>query len=131
MREKPLFDNSKFCTRCKRIMSLHYAEDMCPACINQALFEKVRDYVWGNEVTEHQLAEKFNIPLSTIHEWIKDGRLEYKDGKKKQFTGLFCQKCGASITFGTICTECKRSMNISGTYTGDAGDHRSGKMRFN
>ena len=130
MKEKPLFDNSRYCKRCSRIMAKSYTEEYCPACKNQLLFDEVRDFLRKNDATENELSERFNIPLSTIHEWIKDGRIEYKGSKNRQIIGAFCQVCGASISFGTVCTACKRTMNMKGTYTGGDRNGGSGKMRF-
>lgn len=128
--DQMLFDNLKLCKRCKRQLPSTYEEDLCPICINQALFEDVKDYIRGNDVNEMDVAEHFHIPVATIKAWIKEGRIEYKDENlNKKLVNVFCQKCGKPIQFGTLCPECAHKAGMSVTAIGNAKGDAS-KMRF-
>jgi len=125
-----LFDNLNICKRCKRPMPQDYEEELCPVCINQALFEEVKDFIRKNDVNEMDVAEHFHIPVSTVKAWIKDGRIEYKDENlNKKLVNVFCQKCGKPIQFGTLCTDCAHKSGMSVTAIGNAKSDKS-KMRF-
>lgn len=129
-KEKMLFDNLKVCTRCKRPLASTYEEELCPSCINQALFEDVKDFIRKNDVNEMDVAEHFHIPIAIIKDWIKEGRIEYKDENlNKKLVNVFCQKCGKPIQFGTLCPECAHKSGMSVTAIGNIkGD--SSKMRY-
>ncbi len=103
---------------------------MCPVCINQALFEDVKDFIRNNDVNELDVAEHFNIPQTTIKAWIKEGRIEYKDENlNKKLVNVFCQNCGKPIQFGTLCTDCARKAGVSVTAIGNIKGDAS-KMRY-
>ncbi len=129
MKEKALFENLNYCSRCKRPLPKSYTEDMCPPCQAQALFERVKEYIRNNDVNEHQVAEHFDIPLSTVKNWIREGRIEYKESADPKIKGLFCQKCGAPVSFGTLCTNCMREANGQHGYSVYRGG-KNNKMRF-
>ncbi len=129
MEVKHLFDNLHECARCHRPLPVQYNEEYCPQCMEQALFEKVKDYIRANDVNEYQLAEEFDIPISKVKAWIKDGRIEYKEVGNNVYVGNFCMNCGAPIAFGTLCAKCKRQENRMGISTNvPHGD--TGKIRF-
>lgn len=129
-KEKMLFDNLKLCERCKRPLAPTYEESICPICINQALFEDVKDYIRKNDVNEMDVAEHFHIPVATVKAWIKEGRIEYKDENlNKKIMSVFCQNCGKPIQFGTLCTDCARASGMSVTAIGNVKSDSS-RMRF-
>lgn len=71
-------------------------------------FREIREYVREHDVNEFQLAETFGIPLRQVKQWIREGRLEYKE-IMNMVTSLHCQRCGKSIQFGNFCPECNRA----------------------
>lgn len=109
-----LFNNSKFCETCHKPLPDAYPEIKCPFCIEQELFAKVKDYIRSNDVTEFDVAEHFQLPLYKIKSWIKQGRIEYKSVDGIIPTHLFCQQCGESIAFGSLCAKCQRKATLSG-----------------
>ena len=43
------------------------------------LFPKVKEFILNNyDVNEVMVAEEFGIDTSLIHEWVREGHLEYK-----------------------------------------------------
>lgn len=124
---KALFNNYKQCAVCKRPLPKDYKEDLCPHCLESQLFNEVKDYIRSNDVNEYEVAEHFSIPLRQVKAWIRDGRIEYKQNETNKIAGLHCQRCGAPVTFGTLCPKCLKLMNghkgYSGGYTaGTDGD---------
>ena len=90
--------------------------------------EEVKEFIRTHDVNEYEVAEHFKIPLRQVKSWIKDGRIEYKQSESAStIAGLHCQRCGAPVTFGTLCPKCLRLLNGSKGYsTGyDAGKTKS------
>ena len=110
MNRKNQFINYKSCSMCGRTMPIDYEKDFCPACEDDALFKEIREYIRTHEVTEFELAEVFNISQNKVRNWIKEGRIEYVTSENKM-VNTRCQRCGAPVTFGTLCTDCMRIMN--------------------
>ncbi|MCR5784017.1 MAG: hypothetical protein K6G40_00050 [Eubacterium sp.] len=129
MHTKQLFDNLHICKRCSRPLPIKYEGDLCPICEEQELFEKVKEYIRAHDINEYQLAEEFDIPVSKVKAWIRDGRIEYKEVGEGVYVGNFCMNCGTPIAFGTLCSKCKRLENRSGTSV-NVPHGESGKMRF-
>ena len=46
----------KYCKNCGRVLSPTYEAELCPTCEENQLFDKVRDYIRKNDVTEMQVA---------------------------------------------------------------------------
>ncbi|SEL37682.1 MULTISPECIES: hypothetical protein [unclassified Butyrivibrio] len=125
----------RVCKNCGRKL-LHGVEgDLCPLCAEQELFCDVRDYIRANDVRDYEVAQHFNIPLSKVKNWIKQGRIQYKDdpSMKQVLMGNYCQVCGSPTNFGTICPKCmkerKKSQQI-GVAIGQPKPEGSNKMRF-
>lgn len=116
IRHKALF-NSKQCELCSRTLAPDYENTMCPQCLEQELFSKVKEFIRTYDVTEYDVAEKFQIPVRKVKEWIKEGRIEYKEDKtaRKKFDTMRCTKCGELISFGSVCSKCIRKASKSGT----------------
>lgn len=111
MPQENLFTEFKMCKMCGRPLSMDYEPEYCPACTEEALFKEVREYIREHDVTEHMLAEAFDIPLKKVHKWIAEGRIEYVEkGEQKSIRSVFCQRCGAPISFGNFCPSCNRVM---------------------
>ena len=117
--ETPNFDrqntlNYKYCTFCGKAIPRSSEYVCCPDCQELILFRAVREYIRANDVNEFQVAEHFDIPLRLVKRWIKEGRIEYKEtaaGAKALNNKLKCERCGAPVTFGTVCPKCLKLMN--------------------
>lgn len=127
MQTQDLFGNYKYCELCKKPLALTYAKTLCPFCVEQKLFQQVREYIRENDVNEYDVALHFNIPTHQVKKWIREGRIEYKDERLNNIT-MHCTSCGAKITFGTLCTKCLRQQNTSG-YSAQVETEAS-RMRF-
>lgn len=69
----------RHCTTCGcRIpVSSHY--DQCKECMKKELFPKVKEFINDNyDVNEMIVAQEFGIDRSLIHEWVREGHLEYR-----------------------------------------------------
>lgn len=113
MQQQGLFGNYRYCEFCRRPLSLDYEGTLCPGCVENELFSRVKEYIRSNDVTEYEVAEHFEIPLYRVKKWIREGRIEYKDNKLNTIT-MHCTICGASISFGTLCAKCLRQKGTSG-----------------
>ena len=94
--EKNTSDKYKYCEFCGRTLPKHYEGTLCPTCQEAQLFRNVRDYIRANTVNEYEVAEHFHIPLRQIKEWIREGRIEYREvDTASTISGMHCQRCGA------------------------------------
>lgn len=105
------------CKECHRTLPKNYTEEVCPACKERLLFSKVKEYIRNNDVTEYDVAREFSIPLMKVKGWIREGRIEYKELNNPTLQSLHCQECGKSISFGSLCPDCLRKANVSGSTT--------------
>ena len=96
--KKKLDENVHECAQCGRILNKVYKDDLCPECKDLNLFAEVKDYIRENDVKEIDVAEHFGIPVSKVRRWIKEGRIQYKEGEN--ITPIHCQICGKTIDFG-------------------------------
>lgn len=97
------------------------------------LFDKVREFVRNNDVNEYQVAEYFDIPVRMVKQWIKEGRIEYKEKDKAGIMSNYCSRCGQPVSFGTLCPQCLRLLNgekarMIGFSKPEEGEE--GEMRF-
>ena len=106
--------NYKYCQYCGTTMPVTVKYPYCDSCREIILFQKVKDFIRENDVNEFQVAAQFGLPLRTVKGWIKEGRIEYKEtaaGAKALNNKLKCERCGAPVTFGTVCPKCLKAMN--------------------
>ena len=127
-----LFDHqSGYCAWCHRPLKEDSESDLCPGCQESMRFREVREYVRKHNVNEFQLAETFGIPLRQVKQWIREGRLEYKEDAFQRLTNLHCQNCGREIKFGNLCPECTRaSYGIQGGFETFKRSDADEQMRF-
>lgn len=127
--ERKLDGDVHECKQCGRILNKVYKEDICPECKDMNLFAEVKDYIRENDVKEVDVAEHFQIPVTKVRRWIKEGRIQYKEGEN--ITSLHCQICGKSIDFGAVCPECrkKNGLHIYAKKSYDDNDIKNA-MRF-
>lgn len=129
MVKKSLYPDYRACEYCGRPLPLKYAESVCPACKEFSLFHEVREYIRENDVTEYDVADHFSIPLSLVKKWIREGRIEYKEKDTPSLKSTHCQRCGAAVSFGTVCPKCLKIMNASG-HTATISKEENNRMRF-
>ena len=125
----------RICINCGRRLLRDIEGNLCPRCAEQELFCEVRDYIRANDVKDYEVAEHFNLPLSKVKEWIKQGRIQYKDdpSMKQIIMGNYCQVCGKPTSFGTICSQCMRDKRRSqqiGVAIGNPKANGDNKMHF-
>lgn len=127
-----LFDSVKFCQYCGKPLPDTYKQDLCPICYENQLFQQVKEYIRENDVNEFDVASHFHIPLSRVKSWIREGRIEYKENTiQPALRNLHCQKCGAPISFGSLCSNCLKKQNRHGTsYVSPKKSGTSEHMRF-
>ena len=99
MEEKTLFHNARYCKDCGTILLDSYTRDLCSNCEAQRIFDEVRDYIRSQDVNEYDVAKHFDIPVGMVQQWIKEGRIQYKERGEKTIMNAFCQRCGAKVTF--------------------------------
>ena len=127
-------EGMKNCAQCGRYLSMLYKEDICPECKEINLFSEVKDYIRSNDVRESDVAEHFGIPIKKVRDWIREGRIQYKDCGNNAISGVHCQICGKPIEFGSVCSECKKAQGlqiVAKKYGNaqEAGMHFLGKKR--
>ena len=75
------------------------------------LFREVKEYIRANDVNAYDVADHFHIPLHQVKEWIREGRIEYRENPSAKIEELHCQRCGTPISFGTLCSKCLKHVN--------------------
>lgn len=118
------------CKQCGRYLNNLYKEELCPACIEMNLFAEVKEYIRSNVVKESDVAEHFGIPISKVRSWIKDGRIQYKMEDGKTTSSVYCQICGKTIEFGTICSDCRKSAGLQVITRQNVPQETDSSMRF-
>ena len=133
MQVKPLFQNGRYCKNCGKPLLESYERELCSFCETQLIFDDVREYIRSEEVTEYDVAKHFDIPVGMVQQWIKEGRIEYKERGEKTILSSFCQRCGAKVTFGTLCQKCLKELNAQhkGYLVKDVSEEETiGKIRY-
>ena len=70
---------TKHCSKCGCRIPISSPYEMCKECMKKELFPKVKEFINENDdVNEMVLAAEFGIEKSIIHEWVKEGHLEYR-----------------------------------------------------
>lgn len=116
---------------CRRPLPLDYEEELCPGCVENRLFNEVKEYIRSRDVTEYQVAEHFKIPHRKVKKWIEEGRIEYKEQQGERIMNLHCSQCGAPIGFGNLCQKCyKEKYNTRTGYAPLKESDEENKMRF-
>lgn len=117
------------CKQCDLKYRSNFELDICPSCADNNLFDKVREYIRNNDVNEIQVAEHFDIPLSRVKGWVKEGRITYKKNAEGKYISLLrCEICGDPIDFGKVCFKCSHRNMIKGSYSGM--NIEENRMRF-
>ncbi len=128
--DKDIYSKYKYCEFCGRPLPKRYEGNLCPHCQESQLFRNVKEYIRANVVNEYEVAEHFQIPLRQVKEWIREGRIEYrKDDSSATIDSMHCQRCGAPVSFGSLCPKCLKLLN-SGSGTAAAPVSKDIKMRY-
>ena len=90
--ERKTDENVHECKQCGRILNKMYRDEICPECKDLNLFAEVKDYIRENDVKEIDVADHFGIPVAKVRRWIREGRIQYKEGE--HITPIHCQVCG-------------------------------------
>ena len=121
----------KYCKGWGRAMSPNVINVYCEACEETQLFDKVRDFFRSYEVNEYDVAEHFGISVRIVKQWIKEGRIEYKERGTRSIGGSYCSHCGTKVSFGTLCSKCLKLLNGEGIQGFSAAPkEEEGRMRF-
>ncbi|MBQ1870665.1 MAG: hypothetical protein II147_00585 [Lachnospiraceae bacterium] len=129
--KKSFFGNYKYCEGCHQLLESNYEFDMCPSCIEQEVFKQVRDYIRNNEVTEYEVAERFQLPIERVKAWIREGRIQYQDKPGEKALGQRCARCGVLILQGEFCPKCLKFLRTpKGTLVHNPLMDEESKMRF-
>lgn len=123
----------RLCEFCNRILPLNYTDTYCPSCQEARLFQDVKEFIRENDVNEYQVAEYFEIPLRQVKEWIREGRIEYRErNQHATISGLRCQRCDAPVSFGSLCPKCLKLLNhnVHGYEVQKIPQSSDDKMRF-
>jgi len=136
---KRLFSGSgEFCSKCKMIgfsssgntklqfckqCNIATKETVGGYCFNCAIkyvdqFKIIRSYLnLYPQTSIAKLSKETKISTQVISNYIKEGRIEILESKtsiisKDSNNSNHCIKCGKSITFGTLCSFCKKQETV-------------------
>lgn len=103
--------NVRNCRKCGRIFNYVMGPHICPACKDalEADFQRVKAYITENRnATVTQVAEDCEVEISQIQQWLREERLSLTEG-----SGIIlqCETCGAAITSGRYCEQCKHKLS--------------------
>ena len=68
------------CRNCGKKILQKGQKGFCANCYDELLYKEVKEYILQNDATSVEVSEVFGLPLSKVNSWIKDGRIEYKNG---------------------------------------------------
>ena len=113
---QPHVEGYHICRVCHINLPPFYPDSICPMCQENELFMAVKDFIRENDVNENDVSEHFNIPISQVRGWIKEGRISYKemrgirttDGKEARI----CRECGMLLPTSCKDNICKNCANL-------------------
>lgn len=108
------FSEAKHCKNCNTVLPPESESSVCLTCADLLLFQDVKDFIRSGDYNEYDVSQYFDIPLTQVRKWIREGRIQYKEDSLNNIT-LHCQICGVQILFGTMCSKCTKAQNISGS----------------
>ncbi len=127
MQKNHSFADAKHCEICNKVLPPQFGDSICPICKEYSLFQTAKDFIRSGDYNEYDVAQFLNIPLQQVRRWIREGRIQYKDAALNNIT-LHCQLCGVQITFGTLCSNCTKTQNLSGNANGFSAASGNGTM---
>ena len=81
-------------------------------------------------MNEYEVAEHFGIPIKQVKAWIREGRIEYRTSESGSSISMHCQRCGAPVSFGTLCPKCLKLLNGSKGVSMQKLNSGDSKMRY-
>ncbi len=102
--------NVRNCRKCGKMFNYVMGPFICPVCRDkgEAEFQKVKEYVREHPgATVNEVSDICEVPVSQIHQWLREERLELAEGSA---IILQCETCGAPISCGRYCEKCKRDL---------------------
>ena len=130
-RDRYAIDKGNACKKCGRDLPDTYPHELCPACIEFELFSQVKEFIRSNDdVHEQDVAEKFNIPVRKVRDWIHEGRIQYKGDTSEKFTSVVCRSCGKPISFGNLCPTCHSLQQLQVVSAFKKPAESAGEMHF-
>lgn len=104
-----------FCRICHITLPENIEDNICPMCQEQELFVAVKDFIREYDVNENDVSQHFDIPIARVRNWIKEGRITYKEmrgirGQEKAHAVKVCRECGMQLPSSSkdnICKTCK------------------------
>ncbi|MBO8126917.1 MAG: hypothetical protein H0Z38_06755 [Firmicutes bacterium] len=96
------------CARCGKVF-MKVRSPICPDCQREEeeLAQKVIEYIKENpEASVAEVATKLEVDVEFIQELIREGRLI----KVKPAWKAHCRQCGAPISSGDLCSECRSKL---------------------
>jgi len=97
------------CKKCGKVFT-SYGDKICYECKEkeEELFKIVKQYIYDHpNATIDEISADTEVDKETILRFIKDGRLEIVSGS---ISTLKCERCGAIITTGRFCNNCKNKL---------------------
>ncbi|BAS28801.1 MerR family transcriptional regulator [Limnochorda pilosa] len=96
------------CVRCGRLTDGRLGS-LCPQCQREdaEAFEAVVDYLRDHpEANLMEVSQATGVDADHIRRFLREGRLELVGDPD----ALQCERCGASISTGRLCSDCTRAM---------------------
>ncbi len=128
--------NIKNCRECGCIFPYYSGPKLCPTCLKKLneKFNEVKEFIRNTEnPTVSIVAEACDVSEKQILQWLREERLELIGAP---LTGLNCERCGAPITTGRYCKECKTKLMhelndaVMGYVAPKKEDTETGRMRY-
>lgn len=115
---RPYSTEYHMCRVCHITLPENYQDNICPMCQENELFMSVKDFIREYDVNENDVAEHFDIPISKVRGWIKEGRISYKEMRGIRSTdsskaARICRECGMVLPPSCKDNICKSCANIA------------------
>lgn len=98
------------CKRCGKMYAYLSGPPICQDCKQQDEedFQKVKKYIYDNRgASMKDISEACDVSIEKITKFLKEGRLEIKEGSN---IILECEKCGQAIKSGRLCAACSKQL---------------------
>jgi len=99
------------CVRCGNLMDGRLGS-VCPDCRKQEAeaFDRVRAYLREHpQANLREVSEGAGVDPDQIRRFLREGRLELVGDPD----ALHCERCGASISTGRLCSDCLRELEAA------------------
>jgi flagellar operon protein (TIGR03826 family) len=119
----------KNCKRCGKMFSYLSGVPICNECkkIDEEDFAKVKNYLYDNPGSSmQQIAEACEVSVEKITRFLKEGRLEIREGSN---VILECEICGKSIKSGRRCSSCTKQLERELSEAGSLSEQETKKEK--